>query len=215
MAIFDINGTVLDEETTTIFAGKTASFYGDSLTEVNGHYSKGYYTWIKEILFLSRINNYGVSGYTTADVYNKINNVNDTADVISVMCGVNDQTYSIPLGQFGDSVAGTTYGNLDRMCSLLKQKYPTKTIFFITPHFQTNYVHSGGITSYEISKAIKEVCEKHSIPVYDNYVWSGICSSNLSYFTTDRCHWNDKAHEMVGKNVAKWVLDGFRYLYQS
>ena len=215
MSVYDIHGNDIVEEATSIFAGKTASFYGDSLTEVNSHYSKGYYTWIKEIIGLSAVNNYGVSGYTTRNVYDKINSTTDTANVISVMCGVNDQTNNVPLGQMGDSALGTTYGNLDMMCALLKQKYPTKTIFFITPHFQTRYPHSGGVTSYEISKAVKEVCEKHSIPVYDNYVWSGICSTNLSYWTTDNCHWNNKAHEMVGKNVAKWILDGFRYLYQA
>jgi hypothetical protein len=66
---------------------------------------------------------------------------------------------------------------------------------------------------YDVAKAVKEVCEKHSIVVYDNFVNSGIHTANLSYWTTDNCHWNDSAHEMVGKNLAKFVADSFRYVY--
>jgi hypothetical protein len=51
--------------------------------------------------------------------------------------------------------------------------------------------------------------------VYDNFVRSGICGKNLSYWTTDNCHWNDKAHEMVGKNLAYFVMDTFHYLPAS
>ena len=196
-----------------IFAGKTASFYGDSLTAVNDHYTKGYHSWLKDLLGLASYKNYGVSGYKVSDVYNKVNSVTDTADVIFVMCGVNDQTFSVPLGTVGDATSNTTYGALNLLCSLLKRKYPTSIVVFITPSYQTKYLHKNGVTSYEVSKAIREVCEKYAIPVYDNFVLSGIYSTNLSVFTTDNCHWNDTAHEMVGKNLAKFVCDTFRYIY--
>ena len=199
----------------SVFAGKTASFYGDSLTAVNYHYTKGYHAWVKDILGLASYHNYGKSGYTVSDVYNKVNSVTDTADIIFVMCGVNDQNFSVPLGAMGDTASGTTYGALDLLCAKLKQKYPTKLVVFITPHYQTNYKHSGGVTSYEVSKAIREVCEKYAIPVYDNFVLSGIYSTNLSAFTTDNCHWNDAAHEMVGKNLARFMLSTFRYVHTS
>jgi lysophospholipase L1-like esterase len=201
------------DQSFSVFKNKTAFFYGDSLTEANYHYTKGYHSWVKDLLGLASYNNYGVSGYKVSDVYNKVKSVTGTADIVFVMCGVNDQTFSVPLGTMGDNTTGTTYGSLDLLCALLKQKYPTSIVVFITPHYQTNYPHSDGITSYEVSKAIKEVCEKYAIPVYDNFVLSGIYPSNLSYFTTDRCHWNDITHEMVGKNLSKWVTDTFGYLY--
>lgn len=201
---------------TNIFAGKIASFYGDSLTEVNNHYTKGYHSWVKDLLGLASYNNYGASAYTVANVYSeKVNKFTDTADIIFVMCGVNDQTLSVPLGEFGDSTTGTTYGSLDRLCNLLKEKYPTAIIVFITPHYQTKYKHSEGITSYEVSKAVRDVCGKYAIPVYDNFVLSGICASNLSIFTTDNCHWNDIAHEMVGKNLSRFMLNTFGYIYRN
>lgn len=206
-------GSITVDDVISVFEGKKASFYGDSLTELNSHYTKGYHAWVKELLGLSSYDNYGVSGYTTESVYNRVKSNNDTSDIIFVMCGVNDQTFSVPLGTFADISTGTTYGNLNLLCAKLKEKYPMKLIVFITPHYQTKYPHNNGVTSYEISKAIKEVCEKYSIVVYDNFIVSGICSTNLSYWTTDNCHWNDKAHEMLGRNLSKFVLDTFRYYF--
>lgn len=196
-----------------VFAGKTASFYGDSLTEGNYHYTKGYHSWVKDILGLTRYWNYGHSGYTIANVYNEVNSKTDTADIIFVMCGVNDQVKNVSLGALGDTTADTSYGALELLCSTLKTKYPTKLIVFITPHYQTKWTHNAGVTSLEVSKAIQEVCRKYAIPIYDNFVLSGICDSNLSYFTTDNCHWNDTGHEMVGRNLARYMLNTFAYLY--
>lgn len=212
---FDTRLSALENagDTAGIFTGKTASFYGDSLTEKNYHYSNGYHKWVSDILGLASYNNYGVSGYKVSDVYNKVNSIADTADIIFVMCGVNDQNFSVPLGAMGDTTTGTTYGALSLLCAKLKEKYPTKLVVFITPHYQTKYPHSAGITSYEVSKAVREVCEKYAIPVYDNFVLSGIYSTNLSTFTTDNCHWNDTAHEMVGKNLARFMVNTFRYIH--
>lgn len=201
------------DQSNSVFKGKTASFYGDSLTEANYHYTKGYHKWVNDILGLASYNNYGKSGYKVSDVYNKVNSVTDTADIIFVMCGVNDQNFSVPLGAMGDDTTGTIYGALNLLCALLKQKYPTKLVVFITPHYQTKYPHSSGVTSYEVSKAIREVCEKYVIPVYDNFVLSGIYNTNLSTFTTDNCHWNDTAHEMVGKNLARFMANTFQYIH--
>ena len=215
MSVYDVGGTKIDGNENSVFAGKTASFYGDSLTEANYHYTKGYYTWVKEILGLSSLHNYGVSGYDIADVLTKMQSVTDNPDLVFVMCGVNDQTHSVPLGQFGDTTTATIYGSYDALCSYVKQKYPTKLVIFITPHYQTKYPHSSGVTSYEVSKAMLEVCQKYAIAVYDNFQLSEIYSTNLSAWTTDNCHWNNKAHEMVGKNLSDWILSTFAYLYTA
>ena len=208
-----LSDSTLGSENISVFNGLTASFYGDSLTQKDSHYTKGYHSWIQDILGLASYNNYGVGGYKVSDVYNKVNSINDTADIIFVMCGVNDQTFSVVLGEWGDTTTDTTYGAFYCLCNLLKTKYPTKPIIFITPHYQTKYPHSSGITSYEVAEAMKKTCDKFSIPCYDNRVMSGIYSTNLSIFTTDNCHWNDKGHEMVGKNLARWVIDNVRYVY--
>lgn len=197
----------------SVFSGKTASFYGDSLTGQNYHYTKGYHKWVSEILGLNpSYNNYGRSGMSTADVYRKVCEVKDDADIVFVMTGGNDQNNDVPLGAFGDTTTDTIYGSFHLLCTALKQKYPTSIIVYITEHYQTKYPHAEGITSYDIAKVAKQVCEKFAIPVYNNFTLSGIYRSNLSVFTTDNCHWNDMGHEMLGKNLAQFMKDTFRYV---
>lgn len=204
---------------TTVFNGLKATFYGDSLTERNGHYTKGYHSWISDILGLVSYENFGVSGYTVKDIANRVAATTATGDVIFIMGGVNDQTFHKNLGTFDDDrSADTTYGALKLLCSTLKEKYPTKLIIYITPHYQVRYPSNLGFTSYEISKAIKEVCYLYGIPVYDNYQLSGIYpqnSTNKTLYTTDGCHWNDLGHELVGKNIAKYMINTYGYIYTT
>lgn len=197
----------------SLLINKKASFYGDSLTEKNFHYTKGYHEWVAELLGLSELNNYGVSGYTLAQIYNKINSINDDADFIFVMGGVNDSRDGTALGTKTDQTTSTVYGCMNLICAKLNEKYPTQTKIFITPHFQTKYVANSAITTYEISRIIKEVCEKNSIIVYDNYALSGINIHNLYYYTTDDCHWNNLGHEKLGRNLARFMANTINYNY--
>lgn len=193
----------------SIFAGKTASFYGDSLTEQNSHYTKGYHKWVSEILGLARYRNYGVSGYKITDVLNKVKSVSDDADLIFVMAGVNDVQFGVPLGTLNGLESGTVYGNLDLLCTALREKYPQKLLVFLTPAEQAKYPGTAGVSMHDVAAAVREVCRKHSVVVYDNYVYSGIHTANLSWWTTDSCHWNDQAHEMTGRNLAHFVMNTF------
>ena len=200
----------------SIFSGLKATFYGDSLTERNGHYTKGYHQWISDLLGLESYQNFGVSGYTIKQIATKVQSTTATGDVIFIMGGVNDQTFHKQLGTINDSMdQDTTYGALKLLCSTLKSKYPTKLIVFITPHYQVKYPSNLGITSYEVSKAVKDVCYLYAIPVYDNFQNSGIYpqnATNKSTYTTDGTHWNDLGHEKVGRNIAKYMLNTFAHL---
>lgn len=199
-----------------VFLGKNAVFFGDSITAQNHHYTKGYHAWVAEILGLASYDNSGVSGYSIKDVYNRAAFVmGGKHDLVFVMAGVNDQNYSVPLGQMGDATEETIYGALHLLCAKLKEKWPTSIIVYITPAYQDHYPHNEGVTSYEVSKAIREVCEKFAIPVYDNFALSGLYSTNMGEYTTDNCHWNDRMHEMVGKNLAAYMLNTFHYVYSA
>ncbi len=195
----------------SVFNGKTASFFGDSLTEVNFQYTKGYHQWVKEIIGLASYNNYGVSGYDYPRMLEKINSVSDNPDIVFLMGGIND--YNAPFGEWGDKTNDTIYGRLYLLCQAVKQKYSSKIIIFITPPYQTKYPHVDGITAFDYREAIIKTCAFYAIAVYDNCVLSGIHDENLNIYTNDNCHWNDKAHEMVGKNLAEWILTHFRYIY--
>ena len=205
MAIFDVNGNNIAPESNTLFQGKKMVCFGDSLTEENFQYTKGWHKWMQEILGLASYSNRGQSGATSATILNQINGYTANGEsIVTIMHGSNDTGIA----------DATEQSNIEAICSAVKTKFPTAIIIYITPHFQTRY-QVGTNTTLNIRKDVLDVAPTYAIPVYDNYQFMGLYSSNLSIYTNDNCHWNDKGHEMVGKNLSKWVLTHFEYLYQN
>ena len=205
------------------FQGKIANFLGDSQTEVNSHKSKIYHDWVKEILGLSKVNNYGISGTTIAKKNTSDNtamcvryaNMDSNADLICVMGGVNDRWFNCQLGNFGDTNPSTFYGAMETLCDGLLTKYPGKTIIFITPteqnHNGCNSANTTGYTPTDFANAMKKVCAKYSIPVFDANTCLGIYplnEANASLYTTDKLHLNNKGHELLGNKLSKFILNG-------
>ena len=206
-----------------IFKNKIANFLGDSQTEVNNHKNKIYCDWVKEILGLSKANNYGISGTTIAKKNASDNtamcvryaNMDSNADLICVMGGVNDRWFNCQLGNFGDTDPITFYGAMETLCNGLLTKYPGKTIIFITPteqnHNGCNSANNTGYTATDFANAMKRVCAKYSIPVFDANTCSGIYplnQANAAIYTTDKLHLNNKGHEVLGNKLSKFILNG-------
>ena len=206
-----------------IFKNKIGNFLGDSQTEVNNHKNKIYHDWVKEILGLSKANNYGISGTTIAKKNASDNtamcvryaNMDNNADLICVMGGVNDRWFNCQLGNFGDTDPITFYGAMETLCDGLLTKYPGKTIIFITPTEQNNNrcnsANTTGYTPTDFANAMKRVCAKYSIPVFDANTCSGIYplnQANASIYTTDKLHLNNKGHEVLGNKLSKFILNG-------
>ena len=205
------------------WSGKVANFLGDSQTEVNGHKTKIYHDWVKEILGLSKVNNYGKSGSTIAKNATTGNtamcvryaSMDDNADLICVMGGVNDTWLNSQLGNFGDTDPLTFYGAMETLCDGLLTKYCGKTIIFITPTEQNNdscnSTNKTGYTPTDFANAMKRVCAKYSIPVFDANTCSGIYplnKANGALYTTDKLHLNNKGQEILGKKLSKFILNG-------
>ena len=206
-----------------VFKNKIANFLGDSQTEVNGHKNKIYCDWVKEILGLSKANNYGISGTTIAKKNASDNtamciryaNMDGNADLICVMGGVNDRWFNCQMGSFGDTDPITFYGAMETLCDGLLTKYPGKTIIFITPTEQNNSscnsANRTGYTPTDFANAMKKVCAKYSIPVFDANTCSGIYPLNVAngnVYTTDKLHLNNKGHEVLGNKLSKFILNG-------
>lgn len=216
-------GDVGTGSTDNTFQNKIANFLGDSQTEVNYHKNKIYCDWVKEILGLSKVNNYGISGTTIAKKNASDNtamcvryaNMDNNADLICVMGGVNDRWFNCQLGNFGDTDPITFYGAMETLCDGLLTKYPGKTIIFITPTEQNNNscnsANKTGYTPTDFANAMKRVCAKYSIPVFDANTCSGIYplnQANASIYTTDKLHLNNKGHEVLGNKLSKFILNG-------
>lgn len=216
-------GDVGTGSTDNTFQNKIANFLGDSQTEVNNHKNKIYCDWVKEILGLSKANNYGISGTTIAKKNASDNtamcvryaNMDSNADLICVMGGVNDRWFNCQLGNFGDTDPITFYGAMETLCNGLLTKYPGKTIIFITPteqnHNGCNSSNTTGYTATDFANAMKRVCAKYSIPVFDANTCSGIYplnQANATIYTTDKLHLNNKGHEVLGNKLSKFILNG-------
>lgn len=193
-------------------------FIGDSQTERNWHKTV---LWQEQLtdhigIFNSRglssftiaknAGNYGMNFSMLAPLLSK------AVDAVLVMGGINDVWYNSPLGEFGSTDNTTVYGAMDELCSALIDKYPAKTIVFITPTEQNNpectAANTTGTTAADIAKAMKEVCAKYAIPVYDANALSGIYPLNekqAEIYTSDGLHLNDAGSERLGKQVAAFL----------
>lgn len=208
---------------TNPYFGKKAVFLGDSQTEQNLHKSKIYINWVQEILGLSEVKNYGASGTCIAKKNETDNtsmcvryaNMDSDAELIVVMGGVNDVWFNSQLGQLEDESPLTFYGAMDVLCKGLYNRYPGKDIVFITPAEQNNAdctsSNTIGTCVADYAKAMKEVCAKYAIRVFDAHSELGIypyIASNSSFYTTDGLHYNDVAHEKLGREFCKYLLAG-------
>lgn len=203
------------------FKGKIANFLGDSQTEPSGRYTqKGYYQWVSEILELGSYNNYGVGGTCLARKNStdttafsvRYADMDNNADLIIVMGGVNDRWFNNQLGQFGDSTVDTVYGALEVLCDGLMTKYPGKTIIFVTPTEENGITNNTtGTTVKQIANAMKTVCDKYGMRLYDANTQLGIYpknAANATKYTTDKLHLNTKGHELLGKGLSNYILFG-------
>lgn len=174
------------------------SCLGDSIT--NGGYlgtANTYPKLLKEQLNNLVCLNYGIGGSSCASRpslsndtgmvlrYNKINKI---SDIIIVMCGVNDGMSNVPLGNIDDTDITTYYGALNTLCSGLKENYPNAWVFFMTNFAYSNSESTNSIgVSYKeyYCNAVKAVCEKHNVDVFDTF---NLLEFDTSTNTSDTVH---------------------------
>ncbi len=188
------------------------SCLGDSITR-GAYISYAYPYCLQNELGATTVNNYGISGNTLARNHSnystamcvRYTEIAQDSDIIIVMGGVNDRG-SIPLGSIDDTDITTYYGALNTLCSGLKENYPNAWIFFMT---NFNYADSETTNSFDVEyrdyycTAVKEVCAKHSVAVFDTY---NMLEFDTSKNTTDTVHPNQA---FVGN---KWAPAIARYI---
>ena len=224
---FNINGYNVKQR----WYNKKIGCLGDSITFGAGGTS--WVTRLKELTGCKYAINYGVSGTTIEtngtgqSFVERYTNMANDLDLICVWGGVNDHHWTGTAGRpFGNINSPTTetnsfYGALKNLCEGLINKYPGKTIMFITPMKNRGYV-AGGKTCYawnepnEIGKtltdyrnAIIEVCDYYSIPVLDLYSCSGISpmvNSQVNVLMPDHLHPNTKGNlEVLAPKIASFM----------
>jgi lysophospholipase L1-like esterase len=196
---------------------KRVGIIGDSQTEINGHKTS---LWIDEVrsVFASGTMK-AKSGYTIANNPESYGNfmtlaqsLSRAVDVVLVMGGVNDVWFNTPMGELGSTDNTTFYGAMEELCQFFMNNYPAKQIAFITPTEQNNANCNGsnttGLTATDFAHAIKKVCAKYAIPVYDANSMCGIYplnAVNAAVYTTDNLHLNDSGQKRLGQQVLAFV----------
>ena len=206
------------------FSTLTWNVLGDSFTARNK-----YQYYVQEVLGIGTVNSYGISGSCIANSSNpknpmciRYNDMSDNADIITVWGGVNDFGRSwgsnggIPLGSFGDITNDTFYGALDVLIKGLVAKYPTSKIGFIIPTFvndnDSTLIYKGGLQTNSLGyyledyrKAIREVCEKYSIPYLDLSKCGGLNQMNIKPLTEDGLHPNTDGFHFLKYKIAEFI----------
>ena len=214
--------------------GKKINFLGDSITEGCGASTpeKCYVELLKEKYHLKEARNYGIGGTRIArqseikdpnclrdkDFIMRAEDMDEDADIIVVFGGTNDYgNGQAPLGSIEDRNVFTFYGAVSVLCENLIKKYPTSAIVFITPMHRWN--ENGGIGTWkpdgveqrplcDYVKAVKEVCEKYSVPVFDLF---GAGQMPFNYhpwarlYSEDGIHPNDQGYLLLADKIGKFL----------
>lgn len=201
--------------------GKKIIAIGDSMTK--GHTLSNSQTWLYKIAKRNNMTsvNYGKNGvalsynstysggYPASDsVVARYSSMDDDADYIIVFAGTNDIRNGIAMGT-DDSTDNTSFkGALNVLCKGLIDKYPNKHIMFITPYAETYGSYTKEIAQSYID-AIKTICKKYNIPVFDNSTIGGIDFSNDIQKATltlgDNTHLNETGMEYVSYKYENFV----------
>ncbi len=212
--------------------GKKIVFLGDSITEGCGTSGVEHHfvTLVGKEGGFRESKNYGIGGTRIArqavkygenlwdrDFCSRIEELDEDADIIGVFGGTNDFGHGdAPLGTFADRDVNTFYGACHYLMSHLIERYPGKTIFFMTPlHRLTEDNPKGdGNKAYNVAplktyvEIIREVAEYYSIPVLDLYAVSGIqpkVEIIRQKFCPDGLHPNDAGHVILKDKILAFL----------
>ncbi len=211
--------------------GKTAVFVGDSITFGAGCDGQKYWEILKDELGFSQVTGMGVNGSCISEqsdygternpLINRYQDIPEV-DLIQIFMGTNDYGHGTPLGNIDDTTDVSFYGALNVILPSLQQKYPTARIVVVTPLHRYN-ANAGateltydylphpvtGKTLADYVDALKEVCQRYSIPVIDLFNISGInpsVESMKDMYMPDGIHPNAKGHELIA-NLMKQHLN--------
>lgn len=129
-------------------------------------------------------------------------------DTVIIIGGTNDVHLETPLGKIGSGDKNTFYGAYTYLIeTLLTWKPSLGIILCTTPQGFYDNIHP--VKYAEVSKAIREIAEYHSLPVADIFAECGINKINLAKYSDDLIHYNEDGN----KRVASVIINTIRRSY--
>ena len=211
-------------------SGKRWVAMGDSIT-VGGSYSDSTGSYAKVLsdkylatLELQAQNGARVhrenAGVTANSVLSeRFNNITIPPDLITIAGGVNDPIKADTtsdglnhLGTMADRVNTTFYGALHVLISGLRAKFPNARIGYIAPipNSYGNYNSNDPDNIYWMKyKAIRDVCEYYSVPVWNGCTEFGAHPMNTAWkdaYMPDGLHPNNAGHVWYANRVEDFIL---------
>lgn len=211
----NVEGETQGSEEKFIFEGKTLLSLGDGVSKGSTYQEK-----VKTLLNLKSVINNSNNGLVMSSMINFINEeaLKDT-DIIIIMAGTNDYTKGRVLGTKDDGgEVESFYGDVQAVINAAQKAKPEAKLVFLTPlkhgyiEGQPSYPDKNniGLGLEDYCMAIKEVCDKNSIPVIDLFNESGIEAENITDYTVDNMNLNEAGNEKVAKNISQGLQEIFK-----
>lgn len=199
--------------------------YGDSITSIVAAAAIGATNYHQQIAAKTGIIpiDYGVGGSRIARptgitithcMTDIIPDGDVTADIITLMGGVNDATSSLgvtPLGVMSDRTTTTFYGALHVACLALLARFPSKGIGLITQTPRHSYMSA----QIPYVNAMIEVAQYYSIPCLDLNRSSGLYPDSVYYYTNYfgdtnpdayGLHPNTIGHSIIARQILQFIM---------
>ena len=186
---------------------------GDSLSDPDYPQSESVY-WLKiSQKYKMEVDKQAKSGASTSNGHGtatQVENLNGNFDLITVWIGTND-------AQQEATDANSFKTNIEALIRRIYERFPTTKLFFITPLANQKTVDpqeqslKKGVILYV--NAIKEVCNRYSIPVLDLYANSNLNPhvgqiNNTFYANADKCHMNSKGYlERINPVIEQFLIN--------
>ena len=199
--------------------------YGDSITSIVAAAAIGATNYHQQIADKTGIIpiDYGIggsriarpTGITITDcMTDRIPDGDVTADIITLMGGINDATSSLgvtPLGVMADRTTTTFYGALHVACLALLARFPSKGIGLITQTPRHSYMSA----QIPYVNAMIEVAQYYSIPCLDLNRSSGLYPDSVYYYTNYfgdtnpdayGLHPNTIGHSVIARQILQFIM---------
>ena len=192
---------------------------GDSMVQGHSLSDSKNQTWLAKIAIRNNMTRYNkgtngaklakieYNGTTDNSVFSKICESNtsqyisddllSTLDYILIYAGTNDIQNDVQIGDIDSNIATEFCGAINSICKNLQSRAPKAHIGFISPQLRAGIEQK----CQTYIDALKKVCAKYSIPVYDQGLNSGICWSNANLKNAltlnDTYHLNENGMEFI------------------
>lgn len=203
------------------WSSKKWACVGDSLTEENSRTTKHYHDYIHDITGINVVNmGLSGSGYkrkydTSGAFYQRISNVPNDCDVVTIFGSVNDpNNYPNNLGDVTDSGTDTVCGCINQTLTNLYSVLPTVQLGVITP--PPSYLSSNANLAQDMEayvEKIVQICKRRSVPCLDLYHEANLRPDNSTFRTLayskdsgEGVHPDETGHKLIAGRI-KVFLD--------